>query len=80
MISVSCCRLHATAVVLQAGQPLPYHGVGGFNEQALSNAVYAFEKAGLLQEDLLTAIFDVSVLRLQRCTQDSAVTFKPQVC
>ncbi|GBF95057.1 hypothetical protein Rsub_07558 [Raphidocelis subcapitata] len=59
-------RLRATAVLLRARAPLPYHGGGqGFNEQALSNEVYAFDKAGLLQRDLLAAILDVATLRLQ---------------
>jgi hypothetical protein len=61
-------RLRATAALLRARQPLPYHGGGGgqgFNEQALSNAVFAFDKAGLLTPDLLSAVFEVGVLRLQ---------------
>ena len=58
-------RLRATASLLRARQPLPYHGVGGFNEQALSNVVFAFDKAGCLQHDLLAAVLDVAVLRLQ---------------
>ncbi|KAI8473925.1 MAG: hypothetical protein J3K34DRAFT_518636 [Monoraphidium minutum] len=86
-------RLRATAALLRGRQPLPYHGVGGFNEQALSNAVFAFDKAGLLAHDLLAAILDVATLRLQlgggggssghghgHGSHDggAALTFKPQ--
>jgi type II secretory pathway pseudopilin PulG len=52
--------------------------MGGFNEQALSNAVYAFDKAGLLTAELLSRVFEVSVLRLQRGRHDAAISFKPQ--
>jgi hypothetical protein len=81
--SESIGRLQATATLLRARQPLPYHGVGGFNEQALSNAVYAFEKARLLTHDLLAAIFDVATLRLRGGGggHDGHLSFKPQeVC
>ncbi|KIY99464.1 hypothetical protein MNEG_8495 [Monoraphidium neglectum] len=78
-------RLRATAALLRARRPLPYHGAGGFNEQALSNAVYAFDKAGLLQTELLTAIFEVATLRLQinsgagaGADGGAALGFKPQ--
>ncbi|GBF91445.1 hypothetical protein Rsub_04185 [Raphidocelis subcapitata] len=81
-------RLRATAALLRARAPLPYHGGGqGFNEQALSNACFAFDRAGLLQHDLLAAIFDVATLRLQLGAGPGAgggshdgggISFKPQ--
>jgi hypothetical protein len=75
----SLTRLRCTALTLSSGQSLPYIGGGGFNEQALSNAVYAFDKSGLLSSELLTAVFEVSALRLQRGgASHHHETFKPQ--
>jgi hypothetical protein len=77
----SLVRLRCTALVLDSGQSLPYVGGGGFNEQALSNAVYAFDKVGLLSGELLSAVFEVSALRLRRGSmahQTEIATFKPQ--
>jgi hypothetical protein len=77
----SITRLRCTAVVLGSGQPLPYVGGGGFNEQALSNAVYAFDKVGLVSRELLGAVFEVSALRLRRGSMahhPDLTTFKPQ--
>ena len=71
-------RLRRTAIVLRSQQGLSYPAVGGFNEQALSNAVYAFDKAGMLSAELLSGVFDVSVLRLQRFQNDANISFKPQ--
>jgi hypothetical protein len=79
--SESLVRLRCTALVLDNGQSLPYVGGGGFNEQALSNAVYAFDKVGLLSGELLGAVFDVSALRLRRGSMahhTEIATFKPQ--
>ena len=45
---------------------------GGFNEQALSNVVYAFDKGGCLTRDLLGNVFAVAVLRLQRAERLAA--------
>jgi hypothetical protein len=76
----SLTRLRCTALALSSGQSLPYIG-GGFNEQALSNAVYAFDKSGLLSSELLSAVFEVSALRLQRggaSHHHDLATFKPQ--
>ena len=53
-----------------------YHLPGGFNEQALSNVVYAYEKAGLLDRELLQWVFSVATLRLDR--RDAPPSFKPQ--
>jgi hypothetical protein len=77
----SLTRLRCTALALSSGQSLPYIGGGGFNEQALSNAVYAFDKSGLLSSELLSAVFEVSALRLQRGGAShhyDLATFKPQ--
>jgi hypothetical protein len=77
----SLVRLRCTALVLGSGQSLPYVGGGGFNEQALSNAVYAMDKVGLLSSELLGAVFDVSALRLRRGSMahhPDLSTFKPQ--
>ncbi|WIA11940.1 hypothetical protein OEZ85_012022 [Tetradesmus obliquus] len=77
----SLTRLRCTALALSSGQSLPYIGGGGFNEQALSNAVYAFDKSGLLSSELLSAVFEVSALRLQRggaSHHHDLATFKPQ--
>jgi hypothetical protein len=77
----SLTRLRCTALALSSGQSLPYIGGGGFNEQALSNAVYAFDKSGLLSSELLSAVFEVSALRLQRggaSHHHDMATFKPQ--
>jgi hypothetical protein len=79
--SESLVRLRCTSLVLDSGQSLPYVGGGGFNEQALSNAVYAFDKVGLLSGELLGAVFEVSALRLRRGSmahQTEIATFKPQ--
>jgi hypothetical protein len=65
--------------LLQVGDSLPYQGAGGFNEQALCNAVFAFDKAGLLRRDLLQAIFAVTALRLHRSSVEDTMSFKPQV-
>ena len=46
-------RLKATASALQLRQPWVLRLPGGFNEQALSNIVYAFDRAQLLDRDLL---------------------------
>lgn len=77
----SLTRLRCTALVLGSGQSLPYVGGGGFNEQALSNAVYAFDKVGQLSSELLSAVFEVSALRLRRGSMahhPDLNTFKPQ--
>eukprot|EP00879_Flechtneria_rotunda_P005744 GHRR01006045.1.p1 GENE.GHRR01006045.1~~GHRR01006045.1.p1 ORF type:complete len:810 (+),score=341.24 GHRR01006045.1:739-3168(+) len=77
----SLTRLRCTALALSSGQPLPYVGGGGFNEQALSNAVYAFDKVNLLSTELLAAVFEVSALRLQRggaMHHSDLASFKPQ--
>eukprot|EP00878_Enallax_costatus_P012598 GHUV01013157.1.p1 GENE.GHUV01013157.1~~GHUV01013157.1.p1 ORF type:complete len:745 (+),score=296.48 GHUV01013157.1:610-2844(+) len=79
--SESLVRLRCTALALSSGQNLPYVGGGGFNEQALSNAVYAFDKVGLLSSELLSAVFEVSALRLQRGSAShhpDLASFKPQ--
>lgn len=54
-----------------------WHAPGGFNEQALSNIVYAYDKAGLLDRDLLAWVLNVAALRLDR--KDAPPSFKPQV-
>lgn len=69
-------RLRATAAVLQQGESWIYRIPGGFNEQALSNIVYAFEKAQVLDRELLRWVFSVAALRLDR--KDAPPTFKPQ--
>eukprot|EP00775_Hariotina_reticulata_P005241 gene5241-5476_t len=77
----SLTRLRCTALTLRNGHSLPYVGGGGFNEQALSNAVYAFDKVGLLSAELLNAVFEVSALRLQRgwaSPHPDLASFKPQ--
>lgn len=68
-------------MVLRMGRKLPYRsaGSGGFNEQALSNVCFAFDKAGLLRKDLLGAVFGVAALRLAASERDMAPSFKPQV-
>ncbi len=74
------CRLHATGNLLRAGRPLPTHASGGgFNEQALSNVVFAFDKAGLLRKELLEHVFMVAALRLMQTDGSSQLVFKPQV-
>lgn len=70
----SIIRLKATSMVLQGPQNLRDHG--GFNEQALSNVVYAFEKAGVLDRELLPWIFNVAALRLK--SNNLMPSFKPQ--
>lgn len=69
-------RLRATYAALQAQQSWVYHMPGGFNEQALSNVVYAYEKAGMLDRELLQWVFSVASLRLDR--RDAPPSFKPQ--
>ncbi|PNW80658.1 hypothetical protein CHLRE_07g325732v5 [Chlamydomonas reinhardtii] len=69
-------RLRATYAALQTQQSWVYHLPGGFNEQALSNVVYAYEKAGLLDRELLQWVFSVATLRLDR--RDAPPSFKPQ--
>lgn len=69
-------RLRATAAVLQQGESWIYRIPGGFNEQALSNIVYAFEKAQVLDRELLRWVFSVAALRLDR--KDAPPSFKPQ--
>ncbi|GFR47217.1 hypothetical protein Agub_g8900 [Astrephomene gubernaculifera] len=69
-------RLRATYAALQTQQSWVYHLPGGFNEQALSNVVYAYEKAGLLDRELLQWVFSVATLRLDR--RDGPPSFKPQ--
>ncbi|KXZ56119.1 hypothetical protein GPECTOR_1g10 [Gonium pectorale] len=69
-------RLRATFAALQTQQAWVYHMPGGFNEQALSNVVYAYEKAGLLDRELLHWVFSVAALRLDR--RDGPPSFKPQ--
>ena len=72
-------RLRATSSALQLKQAWVLRLQGGFNEQALSNIVYAFDRAQLLDRDLLQSVFTVAGMRL-----DSALTgqrnpaFKPQ--
>jgi hypothetical protein len=61
----------------QTQQAWVYHVPGGFNEQALSNVVYAYEKAGMLDRELLQWVFSVAALRLDR--RDAPPSFKPQV-
>lgn len=60
------CRLHSS---LESGvrieQPWLYSLSGTFNEQALSNLVYAYDKAGLLDSTLLQAVLNVGALRLR---------------
>eukprot|EP00198_Chlamydomonas_reinhardtii_P013529 XP_001702866.1 predicted protein [Chlamydomonas reinhardtii] len=68
--------LRATYAALQTQQSWVYHLPGGFNEQALSNVVYAYEKAGLLDRELLQWVFSVATLRLDR--RDAPPSFKPQ--
>ncbi|EFJ43826.1 hypothetical protein VOLCADRAFT_118954 [Volvox carteri f. nagariensis] len=69
-------RLRATYAALQTQQSWVYHLPGGFNEQALSNVVYAYEKAGMLDRELLQWVFSVATLRLDR--RDGPPSFKPQ--
>lgn len=54
---------------------------GSFNEQALSNLVFAFDRAQLLSGDLLQAVFDMAAMRLCRPSTGSQgpLGFKPQV-
>lgn len=47
--------------------------------QALSNAVFAFEKAGLLRKEFLSGVFEVAGLRLLANESQATLTFKPQV-
>lgn len=52
---------------------------GGFNEQALSNIVYAFDRAQLLDRDLLQSVFTVAGMRLDSTlTGQRNPAFKPQ--
>jgi hypothetical protein len=47
--------------------------------QALSNAVFAFDKAGLLRKEFLSGVFEVAGLRLAANEAMPVLTFKPQV-
>eukprot|EP00955_Chlamydomonas_euryale_P028807 303980-Chlamydomonas_euryale.AAC.16 len=69
-------RLCITANALQLNQAWILRLPGGFNEQALSNIVYAFDKAQLLDGGLLQSVYTVAALRLQRSV--GRPTFKPQ--
>lgn len=69
-------RLQATASALQLNQAWVLRLTGGFNEQALSNIVYAFDKTQLLDADLLQAVYTVASLRLDHC--HGRPSFKPQ--
>ncbi|KAG1674473.1 hypothetical protein FOA52_003078 [Chlamydomonas sp. UWO 241] len=69
-------RLAATASALQLNQGWAPRLLDGFNEQAFSNIVYAYDKAQLLDADLLQSIFTVAALRLERC--GGRPSFKPQ--
>lgn len=55
---------------------------GGFNEQALSNVVYAYSKAQLLDRELLQLVYDVASLRLDSGGDGRGLpmggSFKPQ--
>lgn len=73
----TCCRLRATFSALQSQQAWVWNLQGGFNEQALSNIVYAYEKAAMLDRELLHWVFSVAALRLDR--RDAPPSFKPQV-
>lgn len=57
-------RLNTTLSALSTHQPWILRMQGGFNEQALSNVVYAFDKAQVLDRELLQLVFDVGTLRL----------------
>eukprot|EP00195_Chlamydomonas_chlamydogama_P011872 CAMPEP_0202890262 /NCGR_PEP_ID=MMETSP1392-20130828/735_1 /ASSEMBLY_ACC=CAM_ASM_000868 /TAXON_ID=225041 /ORGANISM="Chlamydomonas chlamydogama, Strain SAG 11-48b" /LENGTH=628 /DNA_ID=CAMNT_0049573799 /DNA_START=109 /DNA_END=1995 /DNA_ORIENTATION=+ len=69
-------RLRATATALQSNQQWIYRLQGGFNEQALSNIVYAYDKAEMLDKDLLQWVFTVATFRLEK--GNGMPTFKPQ--
>lgn len=74
-------RLHATSSGLQLNQVWIHRLAGGFNEQALSNIVYAFDKADLLDKELLQWVFNVAALRLDRIEaglHGAELSFKPQ--
>ena len=72
-------RLRATASAMQLRQAWILRLPGGFNEQALSNIVYAFDRAQLLDQDLLQAAFTVAAMRLDSSfTGLQRPTFKPQ--
>lgn len=75
--SEAVIRLQATASGLLLGQPWATSIQGGFNEQALSNVVHAFERAELLDAKLLQLVYDVASLRIDR-TPCIASSFKPQ--
>ncbi|KAL6765749.1 hypothetical protein V8C86DRAFT_1782152, partial [Haematococcus lacustris] len=59
-------RLHATASALHLNQPWVHRLAGGLNCQALSNLIFAFDRAGLLDGELLNWVFNVAALRLNR--------------
>lgn len=77
-------RLHATSSGLQLNHAWIHKLAGGFNEQALSNIVYAFDKADMLDKELLQWVFNVAALRLDRmdrqndCFRPYEFCFKPQ--
>lgn len=71
-------RLHATSSGLQLNQPWIHRLHGGFNEQALSNIVYAYDKTQLLDKELLQWVFNIAALRLDRMDAKEP-SFKPQV-
>ena len=72
-------RLRATATALQLRQGWVLRLPGGFNEQALSNIVYAFDRAQLLDRELLQSVFAVAAMRLDgNVTGQQRPAFKPQ--
>lgn len=72
-------RLRATASALQLRQGWVLRLPGGFNEQALSNIVYAFDRAQALDRELLQAVFAVAAMRLDcNVTGQHRPAFKPQ--
>lgn len=73
-------RLHATSSTLQLHSSWVHEQEGGLNEQALSNLVYAYGKAGLLDRCLLQWVFNVGAIRLDYVDLGrGAFNFKPQV-
>jgi hypothetical protein len=67
--SEAMVRLRATTTALQLKQAWALRAQGGFNEQALSNIVYAFDRATLLDHELLQAVYAVAAMRLEASTQ-----------
>eukprot|EP00798_Chlamydomonas_sp_ICE-L_P031622 gene31622-6816_t len=61
----SVVRLRATSNALDLQLPWVHKLQGGFNEQALSNTVYAYDKAKLLDDELLQWVFYMAALRLE---------------